>query len=126
MFLFFLSLMIQAIIEREVRLKLKEWNIDTLPLYPEFRDTFHPTTSKILSFIEDISSYQVRMGQMIKEFRDSLAETQELILNMLGIRLLPGRFRCSRKWEYGVNWRGLLQEPYVLITSCPVQFSLTS
>jgi len=87
MFLFFLSLMIQAIIEREVRLKMKEWDIATLPIYPEFRDAFHPTTSKILSVFEGISSYQVRMGQITKEFRDSLNQTQELILNMLGISL---------------------------------------
>ena len=87
MFLFFLSLMIQAIIEREVRLKMKEWDIESLPIYPEFRNATHPTTSKILSVFEGISSYQVRMGQMIKEFRDSLTQTQELILNMLGISL---------------------------------------
>jgi transposase len=87
MFLFFLSLMIQAIIEREVRLKMKEWHIETLPIYPEFRDAFHPTTSKILSVFEGISSYQVRMGRLIKEFRDSLTQTQELILSMLGISL---------------------------------------
>ena len=87
MFVFFLSLMIQAIIEREVRLKMKEWDIDTLPIYPEFRDAFHPTTSKILSFFEGISFYQVRMGQMTKEFRDSLNQTQEQILNLLGISL---------------------------------------
>ena len=87
MFLFFLSLMIQAIIEREVRLKMKEWEIKTLPIYPEFRDAFHPTTSKILNAFEGISSYQVRRGQTIKEFRDSLTQTQELILSMLGISL---------------------------------------
>jgi hypothetical protein len=36
MFLFFLSLMIQAIIEREVRLRMKERGIKTLPIYPNF------------------------------------------------------------------------------------------
>ncbi|GFP42885.1 hypothetical protein HKBW3C_02009 [Candidatus Hakubella thermalkaliphila] len=85
MFLFFLSLMIQAIIEREVRLKMKEWGIKTLPIYPESRDAYHPTTSKILDAFDGISSYQVRMGQMTKEFRDSLTQTQEQILNLLGI-----------------------------------------
>ena len=85
MFVFFLSLMIQAIIEREVRLKMKEWGIKTLPIYPESRDAFHPTTSKILGVFEGISSYQVRMGQMTKEFRDSLTQTQEQILKLLGI-----------------------------------------
>ena len=64
---------------------MKAWDIKTLPIYPEFRDAFHPTTSKILSVFEGISSYQVRMGQMKKEFRDSLTQTQELILSMLGI-----------------------------------------
>ncbi len=87
MSLFFLSLMIQAIIEREVRLKMKEWDIEILPIYPEFRDAFHPATLKILSVFEGISSYQVRMGQITKEFRYSLNQTQELILNMLGISL---------------------------------------
>ena len=88
MFLFFLSLMIQAIIEREVRLRMKEQGIKTLPIYPEFRDAYHPTTSKILYTFEGISSYQVRLGrEMTKEFRDSLTETQQKILDLLGISL---------------------------------------
>ena len=88
MFLFFLSLMIQAIIEREVRLRMKEQGIKTLPIYPEFRDAYHPTTSKILYTFENISSYQVRLGrEMTKEFRDSLTETQQKILDLLGISL---------------------------------------
>ena len=88
MFLFFLSLMIQAIIEREVRLRMKERRIKTLPIYPEFRDAYHPTTSKILYTFENISSYQVKLDrETMKEFRDSLTETQEKILDLLGISL---------------------------------------
>jgi transposase len=88
MFLFFLSLMIQAIIEREVRLRMKERGIKTLPIYPEFRDAYHPTTSKILYTFEGISSYQVKLDrETIKEFRDSLTKTQEEILSLLGISL---------------------------------------
>ncbi len=77
--------MIQAIIEREVRLKMKEWGIKTLPIYPESKEAYHPTTSKILDAFDGISSYQVRMGQTTKEFRDSLTKTQEQILNLLRI-----------------------------------------
>ena len=88
MFLFFLSLMIQAIIEREVRFRMEERGIETLPVYPEFRDAFHPTTSKILYTFEGIFSYQVRLGgETTKEFRDSLTETQQKILDLLGISL---------------------------------------
>lgn len=85
MFLFFLSLMIQAIIEREVRLRMKEEGIKTLPIYPEDRDAYHPTTSKILDTFEGISSYQVTMEGKTKEFRDSLTQTQETILSLLNI-----------------------------------------
>jgi len=88
MFLFFLSLMIQAIIEREVRLRMKEQGIKTLPIYPEFRDAYHPTTSKILYTFEGISSYQVRLDrETTREFRDSLTETQEKLLDLLSISL---------------------------------------
>ncbi len=88
MFLFFLSLMIQAIIEREVRFRMKERGIETLAVYPEFRDAFHPTTSKILYTFEGIFSYQVRLaGETTKEFRDSLTDTQKKILDLLGIGL---------------------------------------
>jgi transposase len=85
MFLFFLSLMIQAIIEREVRLKMKEEGIKTLPIYPESRDAYHPTTSKILDTFEGISSYQVTIEGRTREFRDSLTQTQETILSLLNI-----------------------------------------
>jgi transposase len=85
MFLFFLSLMIQAIIEREVRLKMKEEGIKTLPIYPESRDAYHPTTSKILDTFEGISSYKVTIEGRAREFRDSLTQTQETILRLLNI-----------------------------------------
>ena len=85
MFLFFLSLMIQAIIEREVRLKMKEKGIKTLPIYPESRDAYHPTTSKILETFEGISSYRVTIGGRAIDFRDSLTQTPETILRLLNI-----------------------------------------
>jgi len=86
MFLFFLSLMIQAIIEREVRLRMKERGIEALPIYPEFRDAVHPTTSKILYAFDGVSSYEVRLDrETTKEFRDSLTATQLEILNLLNV-----------------------------------------
>jgi transposase len=85
MFLFFLSLMIQAIIEREVRLKMKERGIKTLPIYPEFRNAYHPTTSKILDTFDGLSSYQVTIDGKKREFRDSLTQTQKTILSLLNI-----------------------------------------
>jgi len=88
MFLFFLSLMIQAVIEREVRSKMNERGIEALPIYPEFRDAVHPTTSKILDGFDGVSSYEVKLDrETTKEFRDSLTDTQRVILDLLGIDL---------------------------------------
>jgi hypothetical protein len=46
--LYFLALLVQAIIERELRLAMKREKIDELPLYPEQRDCARPTTEQVL------------------------------------------------------------------------------
>jgi hypothetical protein len=46
--LYFLALLVQAPIERELRLAMKRNNIEHLPLYPEQRHCAHPTTEQIL------------------------------------------------------------------------------
>jgi transposase len=86
MFLFFLSLIIQAVIEREIRLKMKENDIDTLPVYPEDRLSCHPTTAKIFYKFEGISVYHLEKGAKVtKEFKDTLTKTHKKILELLQI-----------------------------------------
>jgi hypothetical protein len=46
--LYFLALLVQALIEHELRLAMKRDNIEHLPLYPEQRDCAHPTTEQLL------------------------------------------------------------------------------
>jgi transposase len=87
MFLFFLSLIIQAVIEREIRLKMKENDIDTLPVYPEDRLSYHPTTAKIFYKFEGLSVYHLKKGtKLIKEFKDSLTKAHKKILELLQIQ----------------------------------------
>jgi len=59
MFLFFMALMVQGIIERKVRLAMKENGIKSLPIYPEYRNCFYPTTSKIFYNFDSIFSYKI-------------------------------------------------------------------
>lgn len=88
MFLFFLSLMIQAIIERQIRTQMKSNGLKALAIYPESRDAAHPTTSKILDYFDHICSYQIVKGEkIINEFQDKLSETQKEILQLLDINL---------------------------------------
>jgi len=86
MFLFFVALIVQGIIERKVRMSMKEKKIKSLPIYPEYRKSFYPTTSKIFYNFDGISSYKIlKNGKVIKEFKDELSSIQKLLLDLLDI-----------------------------------------
>ena len=46
--LYFLALLVQALIERELRLAMKQQGLRELPLYPEQRNCRRPTTEQVL------------------------------------------------------------------------------
>ncbi len=86
MFGFFIALVVQALIEREVRSQMKEHKIDKIRVYPEKREASHPTTSKILDRFENICTYKVvENSQVVETLKDSLNEDQKLILSLLNI-----------------------------------------
>jgi transposase len=86
MFAFFIALIIQALIEREVRLKMKQHKVRSLQVYPENRDALHPTTWKVLNIFEPVSTYKIRKGStVVEEYRDDLNDTQKTILRFLDI-----------------------------------------
>ena len=86
MFLFFISLILQALIERSIRKRIKDDRIIGLEVYPEERITPYPTTNKVLNVFESISASLIFQGaKTVEEFKDELTETQQTILNFLGI-----------------------------------------
>lgn len=86
MLLFFLALILQAVIEREVRRKMKASNIEALSIYPEHRLAYHPTTAKIFERFQDIANYRVvEDNQVIKVYRDEITDLHKEILGLLGM-----------------------------------------
>ena len=86
MFAFFIALMIQALIERQVRSQMADRNIPAIALYPEDRDASHPTTAKIMGIFEDVSTYTLSSSSKeVTEYRDDLTAVQQMILDFLGI-----------------------------------------
>ena len=86
MFLFFISLILQALIERSIRKRIKDERIIGLEVYPEERITPYPTTNKVLTLFESISASLIFQGpKAVEEFKDELTETQQTILNFLGM-----------------------------------------
>ena len=94
LFVFFIALIIQALIEREVRTKMKVHGISSLLIYPEQRESSRPTTNKIIDLFEPVSTYSIiENEQVVEEFKDELSDTQKTILEYLDIPEID--FWCS-------------------------------
>jgi len=86
MFLFFLALMVHALIERKVRNSMKSTKIKSLPLYPEHRLSLHPTTAKIFERFDGVSFYQITKGtKVVKTMRDELSNIHRDVLKLFGM-----------------------------------------
>ena len=86
LFAFFVALMLQALLERELRHALADAALPSLPLYPEQRPATHPTTNKVFRAFEDLSTYQICAGAtVVEQYRDELNDTQQTILKLLDI-----------------------------------------
>jgi len=98
-FVFFIALIIQALVEREVRMPMHRDGINALPIYPEPRDAERPTTSKISDVFEPVSTYSnIENHKVVETFQDKLSDTQKTILKYLTIRE-PGFWVSNRKNE---------------------------
>ena len=86
MFLFFMALIIQAVIEREVRNSMRAKEIEAIAVYPEHRLAYHPTTAKIFDRFHDTSVSRIMRGDEVEEeYRDDLSAVQKEVLELLGM-----------------------------------------
>ncbi len=93
---YFLALVIQALIERELRLAMKRQKIDSLPLYPESRACRRPTTELILRLFAHAERHTLRdNGTLIKTFEPELTALQAQLLGLLGVSVTA--YRQSRQ-----------------------------
>lgn len=86
MFVYFLVLLVNALIERELRLAMRRNNIRFLPLYPEKRKCRHPATARILALFSNQRKHILTQGgQTLRVFYDSLSRLQKTVLNLLNV-----------------------------------------
>lgn len=92
--LYFLALLVQALIERELRLAMARENIDELPLYPEQRQCAHPTAEQILRLFSLAERHRLSAqgGQTVQVFDVQLTGLQGQLLALLGVP--PQAFRA--------------------------------
>ena len=92
---YFLALLIEALIERELRKAMNARGLKTVPLYPEDRACDAPTTDKLLQAFNMVQLHRLNEG--VKEFKvfpPVLSEKQQDLLGLLGV---PGEAYTSLK-----------------------------
>jgi transposase len=84
--LYFLALLVQALIERELRLAMKRERIKELPIYPEQRLCKRPTTEQILRLFSLAERHTLlRDDNPVQSFPPQLTELQRQTLDLLGV-----------------------------------------
>lgn len=91
LFVYFLAMLVMALIERELRLRMKDARIDSLPLYPESRLCKAPTTEVMFRAFEGIRRHQLidRDGQVLRTFHDPLSPVAREVLALLSVDPTP-------------------------------------
>jgi transposase len=84
--IYFLALLVQAIIERELRNAMKREKIAELPIYPEQRNCVRPTTEQILRLFSLAQGQRLTQDGKILEIYDfELTDLQHQVLALLGV-----------------------------------------
>jgi transposase len=86
LFVYFLALLIESLMEREVRNGMKREGRDSIQIYPELRSCESPTTDRVLG---DFSMVQMNWiesdGKIVKKFLPKLTQRQEDLLRLAGV-----------------------------------------
>ena len=91
LFLYFIALLVQSLLEREVRRNMTEQGIDELPLYPEERACKAPTTERILDLFEPLQRHRLYENERLREtFEPELSAIHRQILRLM--RISPAAF----------------------------------
>ena len=84
--MYFLALLVQALIERELRGAMKRRQLKSLPIYPEERRCPRPTTEQILRLFAHAQRHTLmRDALVVQTFEADLTPRQQQVLELLGV-----------------------------------------
>jgi transposase len=83
---YFFALMVQALLERELRRAMKDQRVSDLPLYPEGRACTRPTTRRTLDVFENIQRHSIQRRNAVAEsLVTELSPLQRQLLALLNV-----------------------------------------
>jgi len=84
--LYYIALLVRALLEREIRRRMKDEDLAALPLYPEERSCRAPSAERILAIFSPLQRHElVAGGRTIQNFQPQLSLTQQRVLRLLGL-----------------------------------------
>ena len=86
LFVYFIALLVQALIEREIRLNMKKNGVASLPIYFEGRESISPTTDKVFLHFNNVEFHRLKSkGSIVRTFNTTLSCKQKELLEMAGV-----------------------------------------
>jgi transposase len=83
---YFLALLTESLLERDLRRAMDREAIDSLPLYPEGRKCRHPTARRLIDLFDDVQRHSLRVGKRPPVvFTTELSRLQSRLLRLLGM-----------------------------------------
>jgi len=83
---YFLALLTESLLERELRRAMDREAIASLPLYPEGRKCRRPTARRLIDLFEDVQRHLLRVGRRPPVvFMTELSRLQRRLLRLLGM-----------------------------------------
>ena len=83
---YFLVLLTESLLERELRRAMDREAIASLPLYPEGRKCRRPTARRLIDLFEDVQRHSLRVGRRPPVvFTTELSQLQRRLLRLLGM-----------------------------------------
>jgi transposase len=83
---YFLALLSESLLERELRRAMAREGVESLPLYPEGRACRWPTARRVIDLFEDVQRHELASeGQTAVVFLTDLTGLQRKILRLLGM-----------------------------------------
>ena len=82
---YFFVLLVQTLLERELRRAMVTADLDCLPLYPEERDCDAPTTRRVLDVFDSVQRHELSSDSEMQVFVTELTPVQREVAKLLGL-----------------------------------------
>lgn len=88
---YFFVLLLEALLERELRRAMARSELESLPLYPEGRACRRPTARRVIDLFEEVQRHELSAeGQPPVSFTTELTPLQRKVLRLLGLSKVYG------------------------------------